>query len=92
MENSERDGITRPPSPLYLGFPDDSDGKAAASMVGELCSIPASGKSPGEGNGNPPQYSCLENCMNGEVWRATVHEAKSRTRLNDFTFFLSLPA
>ena len=93
MENSERDGITRPPSPLWLGFPGDSDGKAAACVVGELGSIPASGRSPGEGNGNPPQYSCLENCMNGGVCQATVYGAtKNRTRLSDFTFFLSLPA
>ena len=45
------------------------------------------GRSPGEGNGNPPQYSCLENPMDGEAWWATVHGvAKSRTRLSDFTF------
>ena len=43
--------------------------------------------SPGEGNGNPLQYSCLENLMDGEDWWATVHGvAKSRTQLSDFTF------
>ena len=43
--------------------------------------------SPGEGNGNPLQYSCLENPMDGGAWWATVHGiAKSRTRLSDFTF------
>ena len=44
--------------------------------------------SPGEGNGNPLQYSCLENPMDGGTWWATVHGvAKSQTRLSDFTFF-----
>ena len=42
-------------------FPDDSDGKASACSAGDPASIPGSGRSPGEGNGNPPQYSCLEN-------------------------------
>ena len=43
--------------------------------------------SPGEGNGNPLQYSCLENPMDGEAWWATVHGVtESRTRLSDFTF------
>ena len=46
--------------------------------------------SPGEGNGNPLEYSCLENPMDGEAWQATVHQvAKSQTRLSDFTFILS---
>ena len=50
-------------------------------------SIPGSGRSPGEGNGNPLQYSCLENPMDGAAWWATVHGvAKSQTRLSDFTF------
>ena len=50
-------------------------------------SIPGSGRYPGEGNGNPLQYSCLENPMDGGAWEATVHEVeKSRTRLSDFTF------
>ena len=48
---------------------------------------PGLGRCPGEGNGNPLQYSCLENPMDGGAWRATVHGvAKSRTRLRDFTF------
>ena len=50
-------------------------------------SMPGSGRSPGEGNGNPLQYSCLENPTDGGAWQATVHRvAKSRTRLRDFTF------
>ena len=62
------------------GFPGGSDGKASAYNVGDLGSIPGSGRSPGEGNGNPLQYSCLENPMDGGAWWATVHEVdKSRT-------------
>ena len=45
-----------------------SDGKASAYSVGDLGSIPESGSSPGEGNGNPLQYSCLENPMDGGGW------------------------
>ena len=71
------------------GFPDGSGSKASACNVGDLGSIPGSGRSPGEGNGNPPQYSCLENPMDGGAWWATVRRvAKSRTRLSDFTFTL----
>ena len=56
----------------------------SACNVGDLGSIPGLGKSPGEGNGNPLQYSCLENPMDGGVWWATVHGvAKSRTRLSE---------
>ena len=63
-----------------LGFPDASVGKASACNAGDLGSIPGSGRSPGEGNGNPRQYSCLENSMDGGAWWATVHRAaKSRT-------------
>ena len=54
--------------------------------------MPGWGRSPGEGNGNPLQYSCLENPMDGEAWWATVHGVAKRTRLSNvtFTFFLSL--
>ena len=72
-----------------LDFPGGSDSKASAYSTGNLGSFPGSGRSPGEGNGNPPQYSCLENPMDRGAWRATVHGvAKSRTQLSDFTFFL----
>ena len=54
-------------SKKYLGFPGGSDGKAPAFNVGDLDSIPGPGKSPGEGNGNPLQYSCLENPMDAEA-------------------------
>ena len=70
-----------------LGFPGGSEVKASACNAGDLSSIPGSGRSPGEGNGNPLQYSRLENPMDGGAWRATVHGvAKSQTRLSDFTF------
>ena len=55
--------------------------------MGDPGLIPASGRSPGEGNGYPLQYSCLENPMDRGAWWATVHGvAKSQTRLKDFTF------
>ena len=67
-------------------FPGSSDGKASAYNAGDPGSIPGLGRSPGEANGNPLQYSCLENPMDGGAWLATVHGvAKSRTRLSDFT-------
>ena len=64
----------------------------SAYNAGDPGSILGSGRSPGEGNGNPLQYSCLENPTDGEAWLAIVHGvAKSRTRLSDFTIYLSLP-
>ena len=72
----------------WLNWPEDRDksfpGKESACHAGNLVSIPRSGRSPGEGNGNPLQYSCLENPMDKGAWWATVHGvAKSRTRLSD---------
>ena len=65
-----------------LGFPGGSDGKASACNVGDLGSIPGLGRSPGEGNGYPLQYSGLENSTDRGAWPATVHRvAKSWTRL-----------
>ena len=62
----------------------DSDGKESAHSVGDLGSIPESGRSPEEGNDNPSQYSCLENSMDRGAWWATVHGiAKSQTQLSD---------
>ena len=70
-----------------LWFPSGSDGNASARNVGDQCSILGSGRSPWEGNGNPLQYSCLENSMDGGAWWATVHwVAKSWTQLSNFTF------
>ena len=69
-----------------MGFPGGSEDKASACNAGDLGSIPGLGRSPGEGNGNPFQYSCLKNPMDRGAWRATVHGvAKSQTGLNDFT-------
>ena len=74
-------------SACFMGFPCGSDGKASARNVGDPGSIPGSGRSPGEGNGSPLQYSCLENPMDGGAWWATVHGVtKRRTRLSSFTF------
>ena len=53
---------------VRMGFPGSSDGKASAYNVGDPGSIPGSGRSPREGNGNPLQYSCLENPMDGGAW------------------------
>ena len=67
-----------------------SDGKESACSVGDLGSIPGSGRSPGEGNGNPLQCSCLENPMDGGAWWASVHGvAENRTRLSDSPFLFS---
>ena len=60
--------------------------KASGYNVGDLGSIPGLGRSPGEGNGNPLWYSCLENPMDGRAWWAAVHGvAKTQTRLSNFT-------
>ena len=72
-----------------VSFPGGSEVKAPACNAGDLGLIPGSGRSPGEGNGNPLQYSCLENPMDRGAWWAIVHRVtKSRTRLSDFTFTL----
>ena len=56
-----------------VGFPGGSDGKESAYNAGDPGLIPGSGRSPGERNGNPLQYSCLENPMDRGAWQATVH-------------------
>ena len=64
-----------------------SDGKESALNAGDLGSIPGSGRSPGEENGNPLQYSCLEKSMDREAWWATVHGVtKNQTQLSDQHF------
>ena len=63
-----------------LGFPGGRVGKNLPANAGGTGSIPGAGRSPGEGSGNPLQYSCLENSMDGGAWWAKVHGvAKSRT-------------
>ena len=56
-----------------VGFPGASDGKESPCNERDLGSIPGSGRSPGEGNGYPLQYFCLENSMDRGAWQATVH-------------------
>ena len=63
-----------------MGLPGVSGDKESACNVGDPSSIPGSERSPGEGNGNPLQYSCLENPMDRGVWQDIVHEvSKSQT-------------
>ena len=97
---SDPQGVTRglccilPPSiQVYIlkgvlmvrDFPHGSDSKESTCNAGDLGSIPGSGRSPGEGDGNPLQYSCLENPMDRGAWWATVRGvAKSQIWLNDF--------
>ena len=59
-------------SPEYSAFPGGSDGKQSTCNAGDLASIPGLARSPGDGNGNPLQYSCLENPMDRGTWQATV--------------------
>ena len=72
------------PLKIHQGFPGGSVDKESACGMGEMCSIPGLGRAPGEGNGNPLQYPCLENPMDRGAWWPTVHGvAKSQTRLSD---------
>ena len=76
--------------PSINDFPGGSDGKASVYNAGDPGSSSGLGRSPGEGNGNPLQYYCLENPMDRGAWQAAVYGvAKSRTRLRDFTSFSS---
>ena len=68
----------------YVATKEGSDGKESTCYAEDLGSIPGWGRSPGEGNGNPLQYSCLEDPMDRGAWWATVYGvAKSWTRLSD---------
>ena len=60
---------------IYRGFSGDAGSKESSCSAGDPDSIPGSGRSPGEGNGNPLQYSCLENSMDRGGWQAIVHGA-----------------
>ena len=78
-------------SSLTLLFPCVLDSKESACSAGDLSSIPGLGRYPGEGNGNPLQYSCLENCMDRGAWQATVHEVvKCQTHVSPWWLTLSL--
>ena len=72
-----------------MDFPGGSDSKASAYNVGDPGSIPGLGRSPGEGTGNPLQYSCLENSIDRGAWWATDHGvSKSQARLSDFILYI----
>ena len=76
---------------VTYSLPGGSDSKASVCNAGDTGSIPGSGRSPGESNGTPLQYSCLENPMDRGAWWATVHGvAKSRTQLSDLTDSLKI--
>ena len=71
---------------IHRGFPGGSVVKNPPANAGDVGLIRASRRSPGEGNGNPLQYSCLENPMDRGAWQAIVHGVtKSRTRFSDYT-------
>ena len=70
-----------------LGLPWWLSGKEPACNAGDMGSIPGSGRAPGEGNGNPLQYSCLDNPMDSRAWWAIVHEV---TKELDITEQLTL--
>ena len=74
---------------IIVGFPYGSDGKESSCNAGDWGSIPGSGRAPGEGNGNPLQYSWLENPMDKGVWQALVMESQ-RVRHNWATHTLHL--
>ena len=75
-----------------MGFPGGSEGKVPACNEGDPGSIPGLGRSPGEGNGNPLQYSGLENPMDGGAWQVTVHgghkESDTTEQLHFFTYMI----
>ena len=69
---------------INMGFPGGSDSRDSACNTGDPDSVPGLGRSPGEGNVNPLQHSCLQNSLGREAFQATIHGvAKSRTRLSD---------
>ena len=77
-------GISTHTSVPFGGFPGGSEGKESTCNAGDMGLIHGSGRSSGEGNGNPLQYSCLENPLDRRAWWATVHgAAESRTQLGD---------
>ena len=88
VEGDERRTQAGELSDISLGFPGGAEVKASACSVGDLGSIPGSGRSPGEGNGNPLQYSCLGNPKDRGVWWATVHGVPKKS---DTTEQMSFP-
>ena len=81
-----RTRLKRLSSSSSKGFHDSSVGKESACNIGDPGSTPGSRRSPGEGNGNQLQYSCLENPMDTGAWQATVHSvAKSQTQMKQLS-------
>jgi len=70
-----------------MGFPGGSDSKESAHSAGDSRLIPGSGRSPGEGNGNPLQYSCLDNPMGREACWATVCVVTTEKLIVSLSFF-----
>ena len=79
-----------PSSHTYRGIPWWLGSKVYACSVGDPGSIPGSGRSPGDGNGNPLQYSCLENPVDRGAWRATVHGVAESDMTEQLTPFYIL--
>ena len=87
LTESDTTEATQQQQDILMDFPGGSDGKASVYNTGDPGSVPEWGRYPGEGNGNPLQYSCWENPMDREAWWATVHGVtKSQTGLSNFTF------
>ena len=73
-----------------MAFPGDSYSKESSRNAGDLGSIPGLGRSPGGGNGNPLQYSCLENSMDGGAWQAPVHGGHKESDMTEWLHKLKL--
>ena len=73
---------------MISGFPGGPDSKESARNAGVLNLVPGPGRSPGKGNGNPLQYSCLENPTDRGAWWAIVHRIAKRQ--SGYTFFFSM--
>ena len=75
----------------FFIFPGGSYGKESACNAGDLASAPGLGRSPGEGNGYPLQYSCLENSTDRGAWQSTVPAVAKESNLTEKLYFTSLP-
>ena len=82
LEKAEYPEIKLPTSAGLLGFPGGSDGKASICDTGDSGSIPGLGRSPGEGNGSPLQYSCSENPMDSTVHGVTESDTTEQLQLD----------